>query len=67
MSAPASPWLTVKEAAQYARCSPNRIYAALGSGALAGVQGPGYRSQWLTTATDLDNWIRGKAPRTMEE
>lgn len=67
MTVPPSPWLTVKEAAQYARCSVNRIYAALGSGALDGAQAPGFRSQWLTTTTDLDNWIIARDPRTIKE
>lgn len=59
-----SPWLTTKQAAEYAHVHRETIYAALQSGELEGHQINGKPSNpWLMTAAALDAWIRGEKPR----
>lgn len=59
MSAPASPWLTVKEAAAYARSNTKAIREALASEELVGEQKVP-RGKWRTRPEYLDAWIRGE-------
>ncbi|UGQ59884.1 helix-turn-helix domain-containing protein [Rhodococcus pyridinivorans] len=59
----ASPWMTTKEAAEYARVNPHTIYDALRAGELKGHQINGKASNpWLMTAESIDAWIRGEKP-----
>ncbi|MGV9714448.1 helix-turn-helix domain-containing protein [Rhodococcus pyridinivorans] len=59
----ASPWITVQEAAAYARVNTHTIYNALRAGDLEGFQINGKASNpWLTTAEAIDAWIRGEKP-----
>jgi len=59
----ASPWITVREAAAYARVNTHTIYNALRAGDLEGFQINGKASNpWLTTAEAIDAWIRGERP-----
>jgi len=63
MSAPPSPYLTVKEAAEYARVGVHTIYNALRARDLEGHQINGKPTNpWLTTTQALDRWIRGEKP-----
>lgn len=58
-------WLTVKEAAAYARCSAQVISRAAFKNQLSGVKlDPGnVRSKWLFTTKDIDTWLeRGRIP-----
>lgn len=59
-------WMTVAEAAEYARRHPRTISDALRMGDLKGAQGkrkPGSRQggHWLTTMEWVDAWIQGEA------
>ncbi|WP_171061687.1 helix-turn-helix domain-containing protein [Rhodococcus zopfii] len=57
----ASPWLTTKEAAAYARVHRETLYMALQAGELEGYQiGGKPSSPWRTTREALDRWIRGE-------
>lgn len=56
-----TPWLTTKEAAEYARVNPHTIYDALRAGDLEGYQINGKPTNpWRTTTEALDRWIRGE-------
>jgi len=63
MSAPASPWLTVPEAAMYARCGTKRIYEACRTGDLVATQDTAPHGKWRIHVEDLDNYIRGFTAR----
>lgn len=54
----ASPWLTVPEAAAYARRDRHTILDALGDHTLRGHR-RGDRGRWRIHVDDLDAWIRG--------
>jgi excisionase family DNA binding protein len=64
VTAPASPWLTVDEAAAYTKCNRRSIYRATAKGKLkaARVNDRGdlrYRAEWL------DAWLEASAPVIM--
>lgn len=54
-----SPWLVPVEAAPYARCDLDTLYAALNSGELVGHR-RGEKGRWRINRADLDAWIRGE-------
>jgi excisionase family DNA binding protein len=66
MSSSPTPWLTVDEAADYARVSPHTIRHAAAAGRLPGVKttpGSPY-SQWRFKRLEVDEWMeRGRVPR----
>ncbi len=53
-----TPWLTVDEAAEYARKSRSTVMIALRDDTLRGAQ-TGRNGKWLIHREDLDTWIRG--------
>jgi excisionase family DNA binding protein len=55
--APASPYMTVKEAAEYLRCQPHRIYNLLSEGRLTRYK-DGYRV--LISRAEVDAHLRGE-------
>ncbi len=63
MSSPASPWLTVPEAAKYARCGTKRIYDACRTGDLVATQQTAPHGTWRIHVDDLDNYLRGGTTR----
>jgi excisionase family DNA binding protein len=61
-----SPWMTAKEAAEYARMSVRTVYEHAEDGRLSGVKTtPGEpRSKWLFRRSDVDRWLeRGRVAR----
>jgi excisionase family DNA binding protein len=59
---PATPWLTTREAAVYARTSKERLYEAIANGQLKAVKPRAdKRGRWLTRAEYLDAWLGGLA------
>jgi hypothetical protein len=76
MTAADEPWMTVKEAALYARRHPKTILAALrrqqapgGAArrqALAGVQ-PRANCTWRVRPADLDRWLAGEPPKRLRK
>lgn len=63
-----SPWLTQREAADYARRGVGVINEALRTGQLRGFQSkPGGKGKrggtWRVHVADLDAWIRGEDPQ----
>ena len=61
-----SPWMTFKEACEYARVGQQSMYRALRTHELKATQGavrPGtVRGRWRIHRDDLDAWIRGEQP-----
>jgi excisionase family DNA binding protein len=60
---PASPWLTVSEAAELLRCKPQRIYDLRSSGRLSG-DGDGDRA--LIRRDELERYIAGEATGVLD-
>jgi excisionase family DNA binding protein len=58
---PPSPWLTVNEAADRARCGPRLIYRAVAAGRLRAVR-LGGRRELRVLAEWLDAWLLDQAP-----
>lgn len=56
-----SPWLTLAEAAQYARRGQESVRLALASGELRGVQAS-KGAKWRVRTVDLDAWLMGEKP-----
>lgn len=55
-----SPWLTVPEAAGYARCGRNRVYDACRTGELKARQS-GRGGTWLIHRDAVDEWLGSPA------
>jgi excisionase family DNA binding protein len=55
--APASPYLTVREAATYLRCEPQRIYNLLSEGRLTRVKDGG---RTLVARAEVDRYLQGQ-------
>lgn len=55
----ASEWLTVREAAAYARAHPQTIYDALRKGDLHGAQS-GHGGKWTAKRSCIDSWKFGE-------
>ncbi|BDB58941.1 MULTISPECIES: helix-turn-helix domain-containing protein [Rhodococcus] len=53
-----SPWLTVPEAAKYARCGTKQIYDACRTGELVGRQQSEPHGTWRIHVDDLDDYLR---------
>lgn len=66
---PASPWMTVKEAAVYSRRHYQTVLHALQDEELAGFQDENAKTggrrgcRWKVHRTDVDRWMQGLAPR----
>lgn len=65
----ASPWMTVQEAAAYARRHPQTLYESLheyartkGKRGLRGVQRVA-NGTWRVKVEDVDRWLAGDGPR----
>ena len=54
-----TPWLTLTEASNYARCSPAHLRMALKAGSLHGSQA-GNRGRWIVHRDALDAWLKGE-------
>lgn len=63
MNSSSSPWLTVPEAANYARCGTKRIYDACRTGDLIATQQTVPHGTWRIHIGDLDNYLRGDTAR----
>ncbi|NKW17040.1 helix-turn-helix domain-containing protein [Rhodococcus hoagii] len=57
-----SPWMTVREVAEYARCCADVVYAALQREELRGTQRVVPRGRWTVHREDVDRWLAGEAP-----
>ncbi|WP_082921105.1 helix-turn-helix domain-containing protein [Rhodococcus sp. HS-D2] len=64
MNSTSSPWLTVPEAANYARCGTKRIYDACRTGELVATQQTVPHGTWRIHVEDLDNYLRGATTRS---
>lgn len=53
-----SPWLTLDEAAAYAKLSPATITRARKAGGLRGYKVQG-KKLWRFNVTDVDRWLEG--------
>ncbi len=58
-----SPWMTVPEAAKYARCGTKRIYDACRTGDLIATQEKAPHGTWRIHVDDLDNYLGGAKTR----
>ncbi|MBM4580875.1 helix-turn-helix domain-containing protein [Prescottella equi] len=56
----ASPWLTVREVADYSRCCTDIVYAALQAGELAGTQRVVPNGRWTIHRDAVDRWLCGE-------
>jgi excisionase family DNA binding protein len=63
--ADASPWLTVNEAAAYARVGRKIIFAAIASGRLRGAHVDG-RRKIIIRREWIDSWISAAAPAIVD-
>lgn len=61
-----SPWMTTTEARLYARCGRRQLLAALHTGELAGTQRTAPRGTWRIHRDDVDAWLRGLRPDSVE-
>lgn len=58
-----SPWLTVTEAAKYARCGKSSIYQACRTGALKATQvGTPRSGTWVIHRDAVDRWLGAPTP-----
>lgn len=57
--ATSSPWMTVPEAAQYARRGHSAVYDACRTGQLKATQSVAPRGKWQIHRDDVDTWLRG--------
>ncbi|MGW6376284.1 helix-turn-helix domain-containing protein [Rhodococcus sp. NPDC055112] len=57
-----SPWMTVREVAEYARRSTDSVYTALQVGELAGHQTKAPKGKWSIHREAIDRWLAGERP-----
>lgn len=61
---PATPWLTVAEAAARSRHHPKTVYALLrqyeATGGRKGLRGYRPMGRWIVDVADVDAWIKGE-------
>ena len=60
---PTSPWMTVPEAAKYARRGHGAIYTACRTGELVATQTYEPRGTWIIHRDAIDDWIRAASNR----
>lgn len=57
-----TPWMTVKETAEYSKSHPQTVLKALNDGKLRGSQTK-KNGRWLIHRDAVDEWVTGDAPR----
>ncbi|MBM4640477.1 helix-turn-helix domain-containing protein [Rhodococcus hoagii] len=58
-----SPWMTVKETADYMRRHPQTVLHLLHTEQLEGFQPAGRNGSWRIHRDDIDKYMRGEGPK----